>query len=309
VGDLLVDCAGLVAAWMLPLLGHAARWSSATWLGEMTLHQLALTVIALLCCLLPLRPSMRIAALVLALSGFAVTGRLPDPGRAELAILGAGAGTSVIVTTASNRLVFGTGEVHGGDGRRFRSLVIDRLQREGGPPVSVLVSGRPRAERLAAATAAAARWPGVLILGDAAGQPLPPELGDCSEREWKWDDVGFQRGTPNAGRGGVRHIRTGGASALLTLDVDATGWRSLRAQGVRHDFVLLPPAAAVTGGARDGDARARPLHLDAATAAGLRVHIGGPERVDLEPLYRWRWGAWAGRMPAATCGSPQSGQQ
>lgn len=309
VGDLLVDCAGMAAAWMLPLLGRAAQWSAANWLGAMTLPQLALTVLAVLCCLLPLRPSMRVAALVLAVSGFAVTGRLPDPGRAELAILGAGAETSVIVTTASHRLVFGTGEVHGGDGRRFRSRVIDRLQREGGPPVSVLVSGRPRAERLAAATAAAARWPGVMILGDASGQPLPPELGDCSEREWKWDDVGFRLGTPGAGRGCALHIRTGGASALLTLDVDATGWHSLRAQGVRHDFVMLPPAAADTAGARDIDAPAGQLLVDASTAAGLRVHIGVPERVDLEPLNRWRWGAWSGRMPDATCGSSQSGQQ
>ncbi|MEY2855507.1 MAG: hypothetical protein RL030_2639 [Pseudomonadota bacterium] len=339
-GDLLVDCAGAVAAGLLPLLGRAAQWNAASWLGVLSLPQLALTAITAVCCLLPLRPTMRLAALALVLSGFAVTARSPEAGMAELAILGVGDETSVIVTTASHRLVFGTGEVHGGDGRRFRARVIDRLQRAGGPPVSMLVAGRPRAERLAAATAAAANWPGLLIHGDAPGQRLPPEFVDCAGRDWVWDGVAFGLDKPSTGRGCTLQIHAVDTSALLTLDVDEAGWQAILAQGALPDFVILPPAAQDILAATDIDVSIAPRRawllgqrqdsgagrlrwarlreqalranqhlLDAASTSGLQVRVGGPGPVVPRPLQTWRWGAWAGRLPAPVCGAPQSGQQ
>jgi competence protein ComEC len=342
-GDLLIDCAGAVASLLLPLLARAAQWSASSWLGAMPLPQLLLTAISVACGLLPLRPSVRVAAIGLAFSGLVATPRAPPAGTAELDVLGAGAGTSVVVTTASHRLVFGTGEVHGGDGRRFRARVVDRLQREGGPVPGILVTGRARAERLAAATAAAARWPGIVIVGERATQPLPPELVECDARRWQWDEVGFELLSATPGRGCALRIATPDGSALLTLDVDGPGWDALQARGTRDRFVLLPLAAghlaaadgsdAAGGGDAAGGAGAWLLGqrqhsatglkrwqqleevarqqghrlLDASVWPALRVRIGGK---DLEPgpLQRWRWGAWAGRLHPG-CHDAQAGQR
>jgi competence protein ComEC len=340
VGDLLVDCAGAVAAWMLPWLGRVAQWDASTWLGQMPLPQLLLAGFAALACLLPLRLSVRLPALALVITGFIGAQTPPAPGVAQLAVLGAGSETSVIVTTASHRLVFGAGELNGGDGRRFRTRVIEYLQRQGGPDVELLVIGRPRAERLAAVTAAAARWPSLSIIGEPANQPLPPEIERCEQREWEWDDVSFTLMTPDTGKGCALAIRASAGSALLTLDVDEPGWRALlRRDDIDANFVMLPPSATRffqsqsdegdEGGdgddashtwlltqRQDTDASRRRWEqlrdqashggqhlLDASTLPAQRVTLGtdAAHPVQLRPLQRWRWGAWSGRLPAANC--------
>jgi hypothetical protein len=152
--------------------------------------------------------------------------------------------------------------------------------------------------------------------------------------------VGFGLGTPKAGSGCVLRVFTAHSSALLTLDVNGSGWNALRSQGVHQDFVMLPaaaedvlevpdidPAAAsrgawLLGQRQDSGAgrlrwerlREQALQsgqqlLDAGSTTGLRVRIGGPGPVVLRPLQHWRWGAWAGRVPKAVCGAPHSGQQ
>jgi hypothetical protein len=152
--------------------------------------------------------------------------------------------------------------------------------------------------------------------------------------------VGFRLDMPVAGRGCVLRVQAAGASALLTLDVDGSGWNALRLQGQHHDFVMLAPAAEdildmtgidatvvqrrtwLLGQRQDSVAgrlrwerlneqalRADQQLLDATSVSGLRVRIGGADLVDLGPRQRWHWGAWAGRMTADDCRAPQSGQQ
>lgn len=322
-GDLLVDCSAVIAAWMLPWLGRVAQWEGSNWLGQMALLPLALAALSTLACLLPLRPAVRVAALLLAFSGFLGTWRPPPAGTALLDIVGTGTRTSIVATTASQRIVFGTGEVHGGDGRRFRSAVVERLRRQGGPRPSLLVVGSPRAERLSAATVAAAAWQGIAIAADGSTRPLPPELLPCGGHAWQSDGVHFGMLAPLQGRGCALLVRTTGGSALLTLDVDAAGWKSLLETTSRTDFIVLPAAATqVPVGADEaatwllgerlssgaGDRRWRQLRdaarehgyrlLDASTLRALRVVIGADGPVRVAEHGQWRWGAWSGREPA-----------
>lgn len=188
LGDRLLDLAAWVAGVGWPWLSRAADLHFGLLYATPVSAWYLVAIPAVALVVMPWRPALRALGAGLLLSVLLMRPAAPQPGGLWLEVLDVGAATSVILSTAHHRLVFGTGEAFGTRGRRFEERVARRLGNNGRGVPAVLVTGKLNADRLRAVLAGDALLNVGLVVRDAGGNG-PPEIRDCSQRDWIWDEV------------------------------------------------------------------------------------------------------------------------
>ena len=194
---------------------------------------------------MPLRPMSRAAGVVLLLFVLLMRERSPRQGELWVDVLDAGAARSAIVSTANHRLLFGSGEAFGSQGRRFEERVARPLLENGDGAADAFIVGRLNSDSLRAVVAADALL-GVELVVRNAGGAGPPEIVACTARSWQWDGVGFELSPGPSGKSCVLIVHAGTRRIVLTqeeMDADPADWmllpRSARKQQASQIQSLL----------------------------------------------------------------------
>ncbi|HEX3062128.1 MAG TPA: ComEC/Rec2 family competence protein, partial [Usitatibacter sp.] len=217
---------------------------------------------------------------------FLVSPPAPAPGEAWLDVLDVGNGLAIVVRTASHALVYDTGPSWSGDADSGNRIVVPFLRGEGLAHLDgVVVSHADDDHSGGAASIALLRDPGWLLSPLPPGHPLHgafPESRRCEAGErWRWDGVEFAVLHPAASvyaetarrkendRGCVLRVAAGGASALLTADVEARAEAEMLARGreaLRSTVMLVPHHGSKTS--------STPAFLDAVGARNAILSVG-----------------------------------
>jgi hypothetical protein len=182
---------------------------------------------------------LRVAALCALFSVFLLRSPRPAVGELWVDVLEVGASSAVVLRTAHRLLLYGTGEKFGSAGRSFDSRVLPLLRGSGYPQLDLWVTGGIGRDVQAALLRGAALLPVHRV--EIPGQDPPPELGHCSARAWRWDQVDF-RIAPHSGRGCLLYARAGGR--WLELAADTGRASDSEPQAATTAAVLLLPRAA-----------------------------------------------------------------
>ncbi len=161
----------------------------------------------------------------------------PAEGAVRMSVLDAGRGTAVLVRTASQALLFDTGDTWSTRGSRVRDIVLPALDARGVSSVDTVVLPRLDEDRAhGVALLALERGAGEVITQ--AGWPgTGLDVRRCRDRAWRRDGVEFRAfGT---GRACLLRIDNGRVSALLAWDFDD-------AEVAEDDDVIVMARASVT---------------------------------------------------------------
>ena len=190
----------------------------------------------------------------------------PAAGRFELVAVDVGQGTAVLLRTREHLLVFDTGPPFGADNDAGRRMLLPLLQSRGETAVDVLMLSHADADHVGGAQSLIDRLPvralrSSLPPGHALRANAIAHTACEAGQGWSWDGVRFAILHPFAGdyRPGaktnalscvLRVVDAGGASALLTGDIEAPGEARLvaRARGdpaaeadrLRSDVLVVP---------------------------------------------------------------------
>jgi len=279
----LLEAAHLLMTWvMVPLEALAALPAAMLEGHEPAAWTVAAAFVGCLWLLAPRGVPLRSAGFAWIAPMFLVSPPAPAPGEAWLDFLDVGNGLAVVVRTASHTLVYDTGPSWSGDADSGNRIVVPFLRGEGLARLDgVVVSHADDDHSGGAASIALLRDPGWLLSPLPPGHPLHgafPESRRCEAGErWRWDGVEFAVLHPAASvygetarrkendRGCVLRVAAGGASALLTADVEARAEAEMLARGreaLRSTVMLVPHHGSKTS--------STPAFLD---AVGARIAI------------------------------------
>jgi len=258
---LLLQAAHALMTWvMVPLEALAAMPAAMLESHEPAAWTVAAAFIGCLWLLAPRGVPLRSAGFAWIAPMFAVLPPVPAPGEAWLDVLDVGNGLAVVVRTANHVLVYDTGPSWSGDADSGNRIVVPFLRGEGLARLDgVVVSHADDDHSGGAASIALLRDPGWLLSPLPPGHPLQaafPEARRCEAgQHWRWDGVEYTVLHPAGSiygeaarrkendRGCVLHVAAGGASVLLTADVEARAEAEMLARGreaLRSTVVLVP---------------------------------------------------------------------
>ncbi|QJR11475.1 ComE operon protein 3 [Usitatibacter rugosus] len=258
--DSLLDAAHQLMAWlMVPL-----EWLAELPGGVFESHEPAAWTVAcaLVGCAWLLAPRgfpLRPFALVWIAPVMVILPPHPAPGEAWIDVLDVGQGLAVVVRTASRSLVYDTGPAWNSESDSGNRIVVPFLRGEGLRHIDGLVVSHADDDHSGGAQSVAAlRSPEWLLSPLAADDPLH-EMVDVSRmcrvgQRWTWDGVTFEVMHPadssydeprrkENDRSCVVRVASGGASMLLTGDVEARSEAELLTRGtsaLRSDVLLVP---------------------------------------------------------------------
>jgi len=180
----------------------------------------------------------------------------PLAGQAQLTVLDVGQGLAVHVRTATHDLLFDAGPQYAPELDAGMRIVLPYLRAEGTPQLDMLVVSHNDNDHAGGADSVIAGMPvSTLRSSLPAGHPLlaagPPHQPCRRGEVWDWDGVQFAFLHPPAGwqvKGDndsscVLHIRTTGASVLLTGDIELAAEQSLLREAASRmpaSIVLAP---------------------------------------------------------------------
>jgi competence protein ComEC len=227
---------------------------------------------------------LRLSAACLVLPLLFAPSRMPEPGVVRARILDAGRGSLGLVVTATQALLFDTGDGWNTAGTRIRQLALPALDALGRSVVDELVLPSLTPDRAAgAAWLAHERKLGrVRVGGGWPATSLPTE--PCADRVFRRDGVTFQFHAAR-GRYCVLRVVAGARSILLAGDLDIPAERALLARlpagALTSDVVVLSRQASSVGGSRQ---------WIEATAPTMAIATGGAEHsaARAAALERWR---------------------
>jgi competence protein ComEC len=227
---------------------------------------------------------LRLSAACLLLPLLFAPSRMPEPGIVRARILDAGRGSASLIVSATQVLLFDTGDGWNTAGTRIRQVALPALDALGRSVVDELVLPSLTPDRAAgAAWLAHARGVGRMRVG--GGWPatsLPAER--CADREFRRDGVLFQYFAVR-GRYCVLRVVCGARSILLAGDLDTPAERALLARlsagAIASDVVVLSRQASSVGSS--------PQWIEA-TAPRLVIATGGAEHsaARAAAIERWR---------------------
>jgi competence protein ComEC len=277
-----------LASWL-----YGACWPALVWVADLPVARWDVSAPAWwLLCALPAvgvglwrwPGGLRLSAACLVLPLLFAPSRMPEPGVVRARILDAGRGSATFVVTATQVLLFDTGDGWNTAGTRIRQVALPALDAFGRAAVDELVLPTLTPDRAAgAARLAHERGLGRVRVG--AGWPassLPTER--CADGVLRRDGVTFQYFSLH-NRYCVLRIVCGERSMLLAGDLDIPAEHALLARlpagALTSDVVVLSRQASSVGSSRQ---------WIEATAPGLAIATGGAEHsaARAAAIERWR---------------------
>jgi competence protein ComEC len=227
---------------------------------------------------------LRLSAACLVLPLLFAPSRMPEPGVVRARILDAGRGSMVLVATATQVLLFDTGDGWNTAGTRIRQIALPALDALGRSVVDELVLPALTPDRAAgAAWLSHERGLGRVRVGGgwpASSLPVSP----CADDTFRRDGVSFQFYS-SRGRYCVLRVVSGAHSILLAGDLDMPAERALLARlpagALASDVVVLSRQASSVGSSAQWIEEAAPV---------LAIATGGVEHsaARAAALARWR---------------------
>jgi competence protein ComEC len=277
-----------LAAWI-----YGACWPALVWAADLPVARWTVSAPTWwLLCALPAvgvglwrwPGGLRLSAACLVLPLLFAPSRMPEPGVVRARILDAGRGSSAFVVTATQVLVFDTGDGWNTAGTRIRQVALPALDALGRTRVDELVLPTLTPDRAAgAAWLAHERSLGRVRVGGgwpASSLPVEP----CGDGDFRLDGVTFQFYSAR-GRYCVLRIVAGPRSILLAGDLDVPAERALLARlpsgALKSDVVVLSRQASSVGSS---------VQWIEATAPTLAIASGGAEHsaARAAAIARWR---------------------
>lgn len=227
---------------------------------------------------------LRLSAACLVLPLLFAPSRLPEPGLVRARILDAGRGSATFVVTATQVLLFDTGDGWNTAGTRIRQIALPALDALGRSAVDELVLPTLTPDRAAGAAwlAHERRLGRVRVGGGWLASSLPTQ--PCADDVFRRDGVTFQYYS-SRNRYCVLRIVAGARSILLAGDLDIPAERALLARlpagALKSDVVVLSRQASSVGSS--------PQWIEA-TAPELAIATGGAEHsaARAAAIDRWR---------------------
>ena len=287
--DALLHSAEWLTQWLLEYLDWCAQLPVATWQQHappLWATLLALAGVAWL--LLPRGFPWRALGVALMLPALALPAPAPAPGEAWVTTLDVGQGLAVLVRTANRALLYDAGPAFGAEADSGERIVAPFLRATGVARLDALVLTHNDADHTGGAASVLATLEVERML-----HALPPAhallaLAAAPQRckrgmAWEWDGVQFEVLHPAPGGAARRRnddscvlrVTAGGATMLLTGDIERGAEAELLGAGVlRADVLLVPHHGSRTSSTEAFLAAVRPSLAVAAT--GYRSRFGHP---------------------------------
>ncbi|MBC8025353.1 MAG: DNA internalization-related competence protein ComEC/Rec2, partial [Steroidobacteraceae bacterium] len=195
---------------------------------------------------------LRLSAACVALPLLFAPSRMPEPGVVRLRVLDAGRGSAAFVVTATQVLLFDTGDGWSTSGTRIRQFALPALDALGRSAVDMLVLPTLTPDRAAGAARLAHERTLALVRvgGGWPASSLPAER--CADSNFRRDGVTFE--FLSQGRYCVLRVASGARAILLAGDLDVSAERALLgrlpAGALASDVVVLSRQASSAGSSR-----------------------------------------------------------
>ncbi len=239
----------------------------------------------------------RTCGLALLAPAFMLPAPAPRPGEAWITTFDVGQGLAVMVRTATRTLLYDAGPAFGPDADSGGRIIVPELRAHGASRVDLMVLTHEDLDHVGGARTVLETFE---VFGLVSSLPERHALNAlvfaprrCYAGEtWEWDGVRFEFLHPRAGDGPVGRnnqscvlrVGAGGASMLLTGDIEHQAELSLLANPlVNADILLAPHHGSRNSSTRELIDAVRPRW--AVVAAGYRNRFGHP---NAEVLERYR---------------------
>jgi competence protein ComEC len=239
----------------------------------------------------------RAGGLALMAPAFSLAPPSPGAGEAWITALDVGQGLAVLVRTASRTLLYDAGPAYGADADSGGRIVVPLLRGAGIRSLDMLVVSHEDIDHLGGALtvletfevqALASSLPRSHSLNSLVALPSRCAAGT----RWQWDGVHFeflhpQPGSQSARRNNqscVLRVAAGGASMLLTGDIERAAESTLVEKVPKTDVLLVPHHGSRTSSSEEFISAVAPRW--AVVPAGYRNRFGHPAREVLERYER-----------------------
>ncbi len=242
-----VDWVLSIVDWFFALLSQLPM--AIVHFGGLSNGVVALTLVAAITALLPIKKNLRWIAVVLVLPLTFSESRSPAAGAYRVTFLDVGQGTAVVVQTKNHTLVYDTGPQFSASFNAADAVIIPFLRSQRISTVDVLIVSHGDNDHSGGADELVA---GINVQVALASAPLEqlPEAYDCrSGQQWRWDNVSFRILHPQGSDQGSENdlscvllISTkGGKHTLLPGDIEQKGESRLLEQNLPLIDVLMAP--------------------------------------------------------------------
>ncbi|MGH8692062.1 MAG: DNA internalization-related competence protein ComEC/Rec2, partial [Burkholderiales bacterium] len=295
--DLLLQTAAWLVEWLLRFLEWCAALPGALWQRHVPSVFAALLALGGAAWILaPRGVPWRMNGLALMAPAFALPPPAPAAGEAWITALDVGQGLAVVARTASRALLYDAGPAYGPDADSGGRIVVPLLRGAGIGELDLVVLSHEDTDHLGGALTVletfavhslASSLPRAHPLNALAAAP-----GRCAAgTRWDWDGVRFEFLHPPPGWESARRnnqscvlrIDAGGASMLLTGDIERAAEWALLKSGPRSDVLLVPHHGSRSSSSEEFVAAVAPRW--AVVPAGYRNRFGHPAS---EVLGRYR---------------------
>jgi competence protein ComEC len=295
--EFLLEIAAWLIEWLLRFLEWCAALPGALWQQHVpSLWAAALAVAGAAWILAPRGVPWRAGGLALMAPAFSLAPVSPAAGEAWITTLDVGQGLAVVVRTASRTLLYDAGPAYGPEADSGR-IVVPLLRAAGIRGVDMLVLSHEDVDHVGGALTVLEALEVQALASSLARthalNSLVAAPGRCAAgRSWEWDGVRFaflhpQPGWETARRNNqscVLRVEAGGASMLLTGDIERAAEFALIQGNPRSDVLLVPHHGSRTSSSEELIAAVAPRW--AVVPAGYRNRFGHPARDVLERYAR-----------------------
>jgi len=289
--DWLLGLAAWLVEWLLRFLEWCAALPGALWQQHVPAAWAAAAAICGAAWMLaPRGVPWRASGAALMAPAFALAPAAPAAGEAWVTMLDVGQGLAVVVRTASRTLVYDAGPSYGPEADSGGRIVAPMLRGAGIEGVDLMVVSHEDSDHLGGALtlletlevrALATSLPRPHALHALVAAPARCAAG----RAWEWDGVRFEflhpppgwERAPRNNQSCVLRVEAGGASVLLTGDIERAAEQTLvKAGGLRADVLLTPHHGSRTSSSEEFIAAVAPRWT--VVSAGYRNRFGHPAR-------------------------------
>jgi competence protein ComEC len=295
--EAILALAAWLVEWLLQFLEMCAALPGALWQQHAPAPwTVALALAGVVWILAPRGFPGRASALALLAPAFLLPPAAPSPGEAWITAFDVGQGLAIMVRTASRTILYDAGPAFGAEADSGGRILVPELRAAGATHLDLMVLTHEDADHIGGALSV---LESIRVHGLASSLPPTHALNSlvaaprhCLAGErWEWDGVRFSFLHPRSGEPAVRRnnqscvmkIEAGGASMLLTGDIERLAEFQILGEEIKADVLLVPHHGSRTSSSREFIDAVAPRW--ALVPTGYRNRFGHP---NAEVLERYR---------------------
>jgi competence protein ComEC len=292
--EAMLQLAAWLVEWLLKFLEWCAALPGALWQQHVPpVWAVAAAMAGGLWLLAPRGVPWRACGLALMAPAFVLVPPAPAAGEAWISTLDVGQGLAVVVRTANRTLLYDAGPTYGPEADSGGRIVVPLLRGAGIRELDLVVLTHEDIDHLGGAltvleTFEVRALASSLPAGHALNTLAPMAARCAAGTRWEWDGVRFEFLHPQPGWEGSRRnnqscvlrVEAGGASMLLTGDIERLAEGALTDRDVKSDVMLVPHHGSRTSSSAEFIAAVAPRW--AIVPAGYRNRFGHPVREVME---------------------------